>query len=807
MLHHGQSVLLVGPAGIGKTTLAARARRGLDVAVGGCFEALADRTYYPLSHSLSFALSGATEDVASEVRSRLDGRVLHIEDVHWADAATTEVLASLAGLVPMLLTSRVVPDWLHPGAVTVVTVEPLSSTAAAALAKRVHPELTDGERTQLVGFADGNPLLIAHLATQGRVSADLATAVADRLARLPADTVTSVGMLAVHGRPAPLAVVGLADDAGVGGVLVVEDGLAWFSHEQFVRSVLELLGPERQRTLRASLVERCDDIAAATHHLALGDPQQAARCAIRAAGGADANTRADMLLLAVRALGAAVTDDLLIEAADALLHAHRPVDVVEMLNDLPRAMTGDATVALRRVRALWMAGRAADALAAVDDALEPSHTVDAPDSARLLVERAQILVRVRVGDPEMIGLAEAALDAARRAGIGDARALNAAGLALSHSARPGWADRFKDAAVAARASGDAEEEIAANYWLVSALGFYGPMPEAIEIGQRMIRRADELGLRNWRDNLQAARAMHVGASGYVPDEDVDRCRELLEFHVQFRNRAQVELVLALARLDRDDVTGAVEVVEAGRKLARSGEDHALLCCADLEIALARHDIERAIAALQRLADLGTGFFGLNALAESAAINVLLREPTAAEIPRFSNELTPVLDVVRQERGAFDAWTGGDAAGAITGFVDAANRWRSRGLGRFEVRARAAAAELAMLAGQHDRAATLLDDARVASRRHCGLSEDRLTQLAGEIDHRRQAGRLTPRELQILGIVGLGATRQDVAAQLGLSITTVNAHIRSAMRKLGAHTSAQAAAAVSMAGPPPPDARP
>ncbi|MFC6153943.1 helix-turn-helix transcriptional regulator [Nocardioides yefusunii] len=45
--------------------------------------------------------------------------------------------------------------------------------------------------------------------------------------------------------------------------------------------------------------------------------------------------------------------------------------------------------------------------------------------------------------------------------------------------------------------------------------------------------------------------------------------------------------------------------------------------------------------------------------------------------------------------------------------------------------------------------------------------------------------LTPREIDVLRIVGFGATNVEVAAELGLSPETVKAYLRSTMRKLGA----------------------
>ncbi|MEV0847436.1 LuxR C-terminal-related transcriptional regulator [Streptomyces sp. NPDC049954] len=59
--------------------------------------------------------------------------------------------------------------------------------------------------------------------------------------------------------------------------------------------------------------------------------------------------------------------------------------------------------------------------------------------------------------------------------------------------------------------------------------------------------------------------------------------------------------------------------------------------------------------------------------------------------------------------------------------------------------------------------------------------------------------LAPRELDVLGRVAEGATNALAARQLGLRPETVKAYLRSAMRKLGAHTRGEAVARARRAG--------
>ncbi|MFF9277439.1 helix-turn-helix transcriptional regulator [Streptomyces griseosporeus] len=59
--------------------------------------------------------------------------------------------------------------------------------------------------------------------------------------------------------------------------------------------------------------------------------------------------------------------------------------------------------------------------------------------------------------------------------------------------------------------------------------------------------------------------------------------------------------------------------------------------------------------------------------------------------------------------------------------------------------------------------------------------------------------LAPRELDVLACVAAGATNAATAQRLGLRPETVKSYLRSAMRKLGAHTRGEAVAAARRAG--------
>ena len=60
-------------------------------------------------------------------------------------------------------------------------------------------------------------------------------------------------------------------------------------------------------------------------------------------------------------------------------------------------------------------------------------------------------------------------------------------------------------------------------------------------------------------------------------------------------------------------------------------------------------------------------------------------------------------------------------------------------------------------------------------------------------------RLAPREVDVLACVAAGATNAAAAERLGLRPETVKGYLRSAMRKLGAHTRLEAVVAARRAG--------
>ncbi|GAA1155078.1 response regulator transcription factor [Nocardioides aquiterrae] len=77
-----------------------------------------------------------------------------------------------------------------------------------------------------------------------------------------------------------------------------------------------------------------------------------------------------------------------------------------------------------------------------------------------------------------------------------------------------------------------------------------------------------------------------------------------------------------------------------------------------------------------------------------------------------------------------------------------------------------------------------------------LEDGSQADLDNQAERRRQQGRdvnLSPRELDVLGLIVAGRSNEDVAAELYLSINTVKSVIRSVYRKIGVTSRSQAVA--------------
>ncbi len=292
VLQENHAVAVVGEPGIGKSTRLTQAIGSIPHVIGQSLPPLATIAYAPLSHALQHWLTGTPDDVVSEIVPQLGLRLLVLEDVQWADPQTVEVVSRLVERARIVITCRDRSSLPVIPGLAVFEIQPLSTRAARALARRLHPELDEHRRRQLVGAAAGNPLLLKALVAGMDVSPTLAGALAARLRELNRDERDVLGKMALFGKAAPIGIVGSLDHHRSAGLVATTGGLSDFTHPLIADTILALLDDSSRLRLHADLASRAGDRDAARHFMAIGDRNGAADCAERAASLVAAPERA-----------------------------------------------------------------------------------------------------------------------------------------------------------------------------------------------------------------------------------------------------------------------------------------------------------------------------------------------------------------------------------------------------------------------------------------------------------------------------------------------------------------------------------
>jgi DNA-binding NarL/FixJ family response regulator len=111
---------------------------------------------------------------------------------------------------------------------------------------------------------------------------------------------------------------------------------------------------------------------------------------------------------------------------------------------------------------------------------------------------------------------------------------------------------------------------------------------------------------------------------------------------------------------------------------------------------------------------------------------------------------------------------------------------------------AAAVRLADLIVHHSQGAPVTEEALPSCAQACGLGEERLRQIVYEFPHasaprqrRSEPCPLSRREIDALRGLAEGKVYKEIAAEMGLSASTVRTHLHNVYRKIGAADRAQA----------------
>jgi DNA-binding CsgD family transcriptional regulator/tetratricopeptide (TPR) repeat protein len=840
LARRGGSVFVAGEAGIGKTALVrrfVRARGGdADFLLGLCDPLSTPRPLGPLHDiarglgpRLRQALEAGERSVVFELLlDELDRRdaatVLVVEDLHWADEATLDLLRFLGRRIGerrvlLVLTfrddelgsdhplRRVLGEWPPRGARRIV-LSPLSAEAVGVLCRG-----SARDPVELHRVTGGNPFFVTELLAGASATAPstVRDAVLARAARLAPDARAALELVSVIPGSAPLRLLdgaGLLDGTGTvaagaldacvqHGLLRAEPGAVAFRHELARLAVLSSLPPERAAAAHAAVLRSLLRLAGGSgalaeivhHAAACGDAAVLLEHAPRAAREAAAvGAHQEAAAHWAQALTHAAA--LLPQERRAFHEAH----AYELyLTGRTDEAIGSRRAALELCRALadregegrnlrwlsrlsWFAARSEDARSFAERALEVLEPLAAgAEYAMACSNRAQLHMLAHEHD-EAIAVGSRAVERARALGEDEilSHALNNVGTARLGRDDVERGERDLEESLALALAGRFEEHAARAYTNLACQAVerfdYSRARALFEVGLAFTKERD---LDAWGLYMRAWRARLALETGRWDEASEDAEAILSRPRVPVITRMPATIVLGTVRARRGDPGALAALDEAWEAARETGE-------------------------LQRLVPAGV------ARAEALWLD--------GRLAAFASELRPLLDLARRRglgrmAGEVAFWLARagepplDPAGLpdFLGLVGLVGPWALALEGRW----RAAADEWGRLGRPYERASALAqgdEDARkLALEAFLALgalpAADRLRRELREAgvraiprgpqpSTRAHPAGLTLRQREVLALLGEGLTYGQVARRLFVSAKTVEHHVGAILARLG-----------------------
>lgn len=745
-LAHGRAVVVTGEAGIGKTATVAAAAGTRTLTITG-LAAVSWRPLVPVRHAIGPLPSDDVTTVSRLLIARVGNRALIVEDAQFADTATLEVVCAAARSVPVVAVIRTGEPATRRALDRLAALEPdtvhLGPLGREAIIEVCRSRGADETAAVAIAAASGGHPLWARLEL-GDAPATLPHAIAARLARADLAARTVVAALGLLRRPAPVELLGPGVDAAVdGGFVTVVDGTAAPVHPLVADVAAARLTTSDREALHRALGHRLADDAEAARHLHAGGDHRAAGERARAA----AATAAPADRAALHALAATATGD----AYDALAAARAALDAGT--SDAHRwaatASTDPTTAAAGHALAATAARRSGDLDTARGHVVAGLRAVVGTGETwrRLRIEALLVDPAATPADAEEI--ADACAGTAEEPAAGLARVLTAL-----RTGDVRWERWLADLITTADAAGDQGTALDARFVAVRALAAAGDYVTAA----RRARDAARATTGTWAERF-TVEAAWLAAAALGPAEADEPAGD---------ERTPVAVTaLRLSDLARhDDARRLLAGAEGPRELAAAAV-----------VGWWTHDDTAAGAARTALDNAGRD-----------PVVVALAGPIAVRSGIAVEPAPPALQVEATAAAAEDREL------AISGYEEAAERW---GTGRNRVRCLWSALDSTLSVDPRGAAARL--ESAIAATDDSGVraADSRLTTSAASIGRRWHRGEraegLTSRETEVIRLVGEGLSTPMIARRLGVTSSTVESHVRSAVAKLGVENRRAAAA--------------